>query len=126
MRAGHIVFLDSNSFLLSALRKQPEAFGLKVAKSWYPHYINTRANLDYVGKLPDMSYYEVDEMSASERTGFLDWYECQKFEVIENRRLLESYSQGVVNLLQDSCRVLRQEFIQLGNIDVYLESVIIA
>ena len=31
-----------------------------------------------------------------------------------------------MNLLQEACRVLRQEFIQLGNIDVYLESVIIA
>jgi hypothetical protein len=125
IRAGHIVLIDRNSFLLFALRKQPEAFGLTVVKSWYPHYINT-TNLDYVEKLPDISYYEVDEISASERTGFLDRYECQKFEVIENRRLLESYSQGVVNLLQEACRVLRQEFIQLGNIDVYLESVIIA
>jgi len=76
IRAGHIVLIDRNSFLLFALRKQPEAFGLTVVKSWYPHYINT-TNLDYVEKLPDISYYEVDEISASERTGFLDWYDVR-------------------------------------------------
>ena len=49
--------------------KLPEAFGLTVAKSLYPHYFNTLANLDYVGKIPDITYYGVDEMSRSERNG---------------------------------------------------------
>ena len=65
MRVQHLVFLDSNSFLPFALRKLPETFGLTVAKSWYSHYFNTRANLDYLGKIPDVSYYGVDEMSTS-------------------------------------------------------------
>ena len=56
----YLMFLDSISFLPFALRKLPEAFGLTVAKSWYPHYFNTRAILDYVGKIPDISYYGVD------------------------------------------------------------------
>ena len=58
----HLVFLDSVSFLPCALRKLPEAFGLQVTKSWYPHCINTEENLDYVGPMPDISYYGVDEM----------------------------------------------------------------
>jgi len=33
MRVENLVFLDSVSFLLFALRKLPEAFGLPVAKS---------------------------------------------------------------------------------------------
>ena len=55
MRVEHLVFLDSVSFLPIALRNLPEAFGLTVAKSWYPHYYNTRANLDYAGKILDMT-----------------------------------------------------------------------
>jgi len=51
MRVEQLVFLDSISFLPFASRKLPEAFGLTVAKSWYPHYFNTRANLAYVGKI---------------------------------------------------------------------------
>jgi hypothetical protein len=54
MRVEHLL-LDSVSFLPFALRKLPEAIGLTVAKSWYPHYFNTRANLDYVGKIPDIT-----------------------------------------------------------------------
>ena len=50
MQADHLVLLDSVSFLPFALGNLPEAFGLTLAKSWYPHYFITRANLDYVGK----------------------------------------------------------------------------
>ena len=84
-----LVFLDSVSFLPFALRNLPEAFGLTVAKSWYTLYFNTRANLDYIGKIPDISYYGVDEMSAIERNEFLAWYEDQKDDFIDNRRVLE-------------------------------------
>ena len=68
MRVEHLVFLDSVSFLPIALSKLPEAFGLTVTKSSYPHYFNTRANLDYVGKITDITCYGVDEMSGSERS----------------------------------------------------------
>jgi len=60
------------------LRKLPEAFGLSVTKSWYPHFFNTKANLNYVGPIPDMSQFGVDEMGDSERKEFLAWYEAQK------------------------------------------------
>jgi hypothetical protein len=66
MDMWHLVFLDSISFLPFTLRKLSDAFGVTVSKSWYPHYFNTRANLDYVGKSLDVSYHGVDEMSASE------------------------------------------------------------
>ena len=65
-------------------------------------------------------------MCASERSEFLAWYECQKFEAFDNRRFLESYSQDVVNVLREACRVLRQEFLGIGNVDVFLESITIA
>ena len=54
MRVEHLVFLDSISFLPFAFRKLPEALGLSVAKPLYPYYVNTRANLDYVRKIPDI------------------------------------------------------------------------
>ena len=66
MWTEHLVLLDSISFLSFVLCKLLEAFGLTVSKSWYPHYFNTQANLDYVGKIPDVSYYGIDEMSVGE------------------------------------------------------------
>jgi len=121
----YLVFLDSISFLPFALRNLPEPFGLTVAKSWYPHYFNTRANLDYVGKIPVISYYGVDEMSASEKREFLAWYQGQKLEVFDKRRVFESYCQDDVNVLREACRLLRREFPQIGNIYVFLEYVTI-
>jgi len=84
----HLVFLDSIYFLPFALRKLPDAFGLAVSKSWYPNYFNTQANLYYVGKFPDVSYYSIDKMSVSEREEFLAWYEGQQGELFDNRRVL--------------------------------------
>jgi len=80
MKMEHLVFLDSVSFLPCALPKLPEAFGLQATKSWYPHYFNTEANLDYVGPMLDISYFGVDEMSCEERKEFLAWYETHKSE----------------------------------------------
>jgi hypothetical protein len=44
-------------------------------KSWYPHFFNTKENMDYVGRLP--TCYGVDAMSDAERSEFLEWYETK-------------------------------------------------
>jgi len=63
MKIHHTQFLDSASYMLTPLRKLPEAFVLKASKLWYPHYFNTKANLDYVGPMPAIEYYGAGEMS---------------------------------------------------------------
>jgi hypothetical protein len=63
MKMQQIHFLDSISYLPMPLRKLPDAFGLSSSKSWSPHYFNTEANLDYVGRIPDIQYFGADEMS---------------------------------------------------------------
>jgi hypothetical protein len=77
MTVEHLKFIDSICFLLFHLRKLSGAFGLTASKFWYPHYFNTTKNLDYVGQIPDRSYYGEKEMSVGERTEFLAWYEEQ-------------------------------------------------
>ena len=52
MKIAQLLFLDSVSFLPCPLRKQPNAFGLTASKSWYPHYFNTKENLNYIGPIP--------------------------------------------------------------------------
>jgi len=64
MRSEHLVFLDGISLLPFALRKLPEAFVLTVAKSWYPHYFNTLADLGYVGKIPDIVLWRGQDKSV--------------------------------------------------------------
>ena len=58
MKMEHLVFLDSVSFLPCSLRKLPEAFGLSASKSWYPHYYNTKENLNYVRPIPTFRIME--------------------------------------------------------------------
>ena len=75
MKIHHIQFLDSVSYMPMPLRKLPEAFGLTTSQSYYLHYFNTKANLDYVGPIPDIEYYGADEMAEGERREFMAWYE---------------------------------------------------
>ena len=71
MKMEHLVFLDSVYYLPFALCKLPEAFGLPASNSWYPHYFHTRENLNYVGPIPDMTYFGVDVMREDGRKEFL-------------------------------------------------------
>ena len=70
-----------------ALRKLPEAFGLTASKSWYLHYFNTQANLNYVRAIPGIEHYDVDQMNESELKEFMAWYDAQKDKVFDNRRV---------------------------------------
>jgi hypothetical protein len=123
MKMEHLVFLDSVSFLPFPLRKLPQAFGLTARKSWYPHLFNTEENLNYVGPIPDVSYYSTNEMDKSERAEFLAWYEGQRDSVFDTPLVLETYCQYDVTALRQACRVFKREFIQIGNIDVFQESI---
>ena len=97
MKMEHLVFLDSVYVFPCALRKPPEAFGLSPSKSWYLHTFNTVDNLDYVGPIPDISYYGANEMREDERREFLVRYESQRPETFDNRRVLETHSQDDVH-----------------------------
>ena len=96
MKMEHLKFIDSISFPPIPLRNLSSAFVLTASKGWYPHYFNTQENLDYVGSILDTSYYGIDEMSAGERTEYLEWYGSQRSVLFDNRRVLETYCQDNV------------------------------
>jgi hypothetical protein len=126
MKMEHLTFLDSLSFIPLPLGKLPEAFGLASSKSWYPHYFNTEENLDYVGEMPDVSYYAVDQRGEAERKDFLAWHENQKSWVFDNKRVLEQYCQDEVTVLRQACQAFRREFKDTGHKEVFQESYTIA
>jgi len=88
MKIYHIQFLDSVFYMPMLLSKLPDAFGFTASKSWYLHHFNTKANLDYVGSIPDIEYYGADEMAEGERRKFMAWYDEQKVKVFDNRHVL--------------------------------------
>ena len=81
MTVEHMKFIDSISFLPVPLLKLAGAFGLSASKSWYQLYLYIKENLHYVGPVPDVSYYGLNDMSDAERTEFLEWSEGQKSKV---------------------------------------------
>jgi len=84
-----------------------------------------KANLDYVGPIPDIEYAVADEMSEGERREFMACYNEQKVKVFDNRHVLEQYCQDVT-VLRQACRVFRREFLEIGNIEVFLDALTIA
>jgi hypothetical protein len=50
----------------------------------------------------------------------------QKDEVFDKRRVLEQYCQEYVTVLGEACQIFRRDFMEIGNIDVFLEAVAIA
>jgi hypothetical protein len=123
MKVENITFLDSLNYLPFPLRKLRDAFGLTSSKSLYPHWFNTSANLDYVGPIPDVSYYCVEAMSHSEREDFLAWYESQKGKISNDRQVLESYCKYDFAVLRQVCQIFRRKFLELGKIEVFLEAI---
>jgi len=96
------------------LRKLPEAFGLSVTKSWYPHFFNIQANLKYVGPIPHISQFGADEMEESERKEFIAWYDTQKDRTFDNRRVFGQYCQDDVTVLLQACQIFRRDFTEIG------------
>jgi len=65
-------------------------------------------------------------MSESERKEFMSWYDAQKDKVFDNRRVLEQYCQDDVTILRQAYQIFRIDFMEVGNVDVFLESCTIA
>jgi DNA polymerase type B, organellar and viral. len=66
-----VTWLDNFNYRTMLLRKLSEVFGLTTKKSWYPLLFNKAENMNYIGPLPVISYYGVEQMRKSERKAFL-------------------------------------------------------
>lgn len=82
--------IDSFNFLPMPLSRMPSCFGFtELKKGYFPHFFNTRENQEYVGPLPEVTYYSPDSMSTKARTSFLNWHkEHQKDDFIFQEEIL--------------------------------------
>lgn len=68
----NIRILDFYNFLPTKLSKLPSAFDLsELKKGYFPHFLNTFQQQNYVGPYPDSSQYGCDTMSDKDRSEFL-------------------------------------------------------
>jgi hypothetical protein len=80
-----------------------KAFDLSCNKGYYPHFFNTNEHLNYVGPLPEPTYYGADFMSKEERARFLEWYVTAKDNIFDNKKELLAYCLDDVNVLRMAC-----------------------
>jgi hypothetical protein len=54
------------------------------------------------------------------------WYEEHKDRVFHNRKVLRQYCRDDFSVLRQACRIFRRNFPEIGNVDIFHESLTIA
>ena len=115
-----IRFIDSLNFLQMPLKAFPKTFGMsELKKGYFPHYFNKECNKDNVGNIPSKKHYGYNQMKPDERTKFLKWYEERVIEnyVFDFKKEILEYCRSDVDILGRGIMKLREDFIELENID---------
>ena len=115
-----IRFIDSLNFLQMPLKSFPKTFGMnELKKGYFPHYFNKECNKDYVGTIPSKKHYGYNQMKPDERSKCLKWYEERVSEnyVFDFKKEILEYCRSDVDILRRGIMKLREDFIQLENID---------
>ena len=114
-----IRFIDSLNFLQMPLKSFPKTFGMsELKKGYFPHYFNKECNKK-LGTMPSKKHYGYNQMKPDERSKFLKWYEERVSEnyVFDFKNEILEYCRSDVDILRRGIMKLREDFIQLENID---------
>ena len=114
--------IDSINFIAQPLRSFPKTFGLsELKKGYFPHYFNKKSHQNYIGPLPSKKHYGYNQMKREDRQKFIEWYN-EKFKenyVFDFKKELFEYCRSDVDILRRGCLNLREEFIEIANIDPF-------
>ena len=111
--SGPLKFIDSLCFLPMPLASFPATFNLsELKKGFFPHLFNTPENQQYVGRIPDLEFYDPDSMMSSKKQELLQWHNQQVARNVEFnfKQELISYCQSDVQLLKQGCQAFQREF----------------
>ena len=111
--SGPLKFIDSLSFLPMPLASFPATFNLsELKKGFFPHLFNTPENQQYVGRIPDLEFYDPDSMMSSKKEELINWHveQVRRNVQFNFKEELISYCQSDVQLLKLGCQAFQQEF----------------
>lgn len=121
---SNVRFIDSLSFFLQPLASLPKAFGLQcISKGTFPHLFNKQENYDYVGSLPDLKYYGIENLKPAEARKVKKWHGEEKRRLEDNdlqwnfKDELIKYCRVDVEILLKSLVTFRKLFIKITGID---------
>lgn len=118
----NIRFIDSLSFITRPLKDFPKIFGEKeLKKGYFPHWFNTKEHWDYIGEMPDASYFKYNSFKEKSRNDFIKWYDDKvKNNYIWNQKKeMKEYCISDVDILRKCCIKFRQLYIDVGDIDPF-------
>ena len=112
-KSGPLTFIDSLSFLPMPLASFSSTFNLKeLKKGFFPHLFNTPENKKYVGRIPDLEFYDPDGMMPCKKEQLQKWHAEQVARNVEFnfKEELIAYCKSDVQLLKQGCMKFQQEF----------------
>ena len=115
-----IRFIDSLNFLQMPLKSFPKTFGMnELKKGYFPHYFNKKCNKNYVGHMPSKKHYGYNQMKPEDRSKLLKWYNDHVSEnyIFDFKKEILEYCRSDVDILRRGMMKLREDFINLENID---------
>ena len=128
-KSGPLKFIDSLCFLPMSLASFASTFNLtEVKKGFFPHLFNTRENQQYVGRIPDIEFFDPDGMMPEKKEELRNWHneQVQRNAVFDFKQEIVHYCKSDVNLLKQGCIKFQEEFASQAGFNPMVESLTIA
>lgn len=112
-KSGPLKFIDSLSFLPMPLASFSSTFNIsELKKGFFPHLFNLEHHQNYVGRIPDLEFFDPDSLSTEKKEELVHWYGKQVAQnvVFDFKKELISYCKSDVNLLKKGCEAFQKEF----------------
>ena len=112
-KSGPLKFIDSLCFLPMPLASFPSTFNLtELKKGFFPHLFNTPDHQQYVGRIPDLEFYDPDGMMAKKKDELTRWHadQVRRNVSFHFQQEMIDYCKSDVALLKAGCEAFQQEF----------------
>ena len=113
-QSGPLTFKDSLCFLPMPLASFPGTFGItELKKGYFPHAFNVPHHQSYVGRIPDVEFYDPEGMKDPKaKDQFERWHADQVARGVEFdfQHEMEDYCKSDVALLQAGCEAFCAQF----------------
>ena len=112
-KSGPLKFIDSLSFLPMPLASFASTFNLtELKKGFFPHLFNLPHHQNYVGRIPDIEFYDPDSMKPEKKEELTRWHAHQVLRNVpfDFQHEMIEYCKSDVALLKAGCVKFQQEF----------------
>ena len=128
-KSGPLKFIDSLSFLPMPLASFTDTFNLsELKKGFFPHLFNLPHNQNYVGRIPDIEFYDPDGMMLNKKEELMRWHtdQVRRNITFNFKQEMIAYCSSDVALLKAGCIKFQQEFESQAGFNPFAECITIA